>query len=247
MDREELLGQLRALLVEWLYMRAAQQYGRRIIYRPPGEWEGFGLAFKPDGTGFAENDGKPATFIWRDGAISYNELRAMSEEELQVVAGRIFPEQVAAKLSDPYIVDMSRFKEQIEFKAGSREELEQVTKWIAQANPDIFQGGDDISLTYTADTDTAPGGLQMRLMALTEREASLFKLAFEHNRFTGAYWDYEDRGRRRFSDFRKRTGRVIITVQPPSAHERAEAILGLMDWLVGKVPADELRGLLGTW
>ena len=246
MDREELIGQLRTLLVEWLYMRAAQQYGRRIIYRPPGEWEGFGLAFRPDGAGFAENDRNPATFVWRDDPISYNDLRAMSDDELQSIAARVFPEQVAAKLSDPYIVDMSQFAERLEFRSGSREELERVTRWICHANIGIFAGGADITVTYTGDTDTTPGGLVTRYLTLSARAAALFNLAFEYNRFTGAYWDYEDRGRRRLSDFRKRTGRVMVTVQPPTAHERAEAILELMDWLTGKVPPDEARRLLGT-
>ena len=44
--------------------------------------------------------------------------------------------------------------------------------------------------------------------------------------------------------FFEKPAAFIVRVYPPSAHERAEALLSLSDWLDGKVSAAEKRELL---
>jgi hypothetical protein len=232
-------------MVDWLYLRALQQYGRRVIYKPAGEWEGFALAFRPDGTGFAEDTGGQTPFTWRREPISADELRALTEPEIQAIARQVFEEQIAARLRDPYIVDLSQFDEKIEFVSGSRAQLVQVTRWTCHTAPELFTGGETIPIVYHARSDTERGGLQARQADFPPRVKTLLDLAFERNTFTGSFWEYDDRGSRRRSDFRKRPGRVVVTVDPPSAHERAEAVLELADWLGGDVPQAEKARLLG--
>lgn len=244
-QKDELIAEFRSVMVDWLHLRAIQQYGRRVIYRPQGEWEGFALSFRPDGTGFAEGQGRPISFTWRDEPVSVNELEAMTEDELLGVGRRVFEEQVAGALSDPYVVDMSQFAERLTFTSGSRADLENVTRWIAHANPEMFGSGDKIEITYQAALDGQSGGLQARGLNIPDRVRNLLDLAFDQNAFTGIYWEFDDRGSRRVSDFRRRPGRVIVSVNAPSAHERAEAMLELWQWLEGKVEDGERRRLLG--
>jgi hypothetical protein len=243
--REELLSQLRSSMVDWLYLRALQQYGRRVIYKPAGEWEGFALAFRPDGTGFAEDTGGPTPFVWRHEPVSADQLRALREDEMQAIAKQVFAEQIAARLRDPYIVDLSQFDEKIAFVTGSREELVQLTRWILQTAPELFASGGPVPIVYHARSDAEAGGLQARGTELPPRVQTLLDMAFEYNTFTGNSWEYDDRGSRRRSDFRKRPGRVTVTVDPPSAHERAEALLELWSWLDGKISDTERAALLG--
>ena len=78
------------------------------------------------------------------------------------------------------------------------------------------------------------------------RAQALMSEVYKRNAFTGWQWRRQSvRSPMRRDDYRLVPCEVSVLVYPPSAHERAEALLALSDWLEGKVPPKKRMRLLG--
>ena len=75
----------------------------------------------------------------------------------------------------------------------------------------------------------------------------MLTLIFTHNEFTGSEWQYTESsviGLDTHGPVRELPSELFLEIYTPSAHERAEALLSLSDWLDGKVSEEEKRKLL---
>ena len=177
----------------------------------------------------------------------------------------IVEEQVNPQLPDPFINPDEAVP--FHFTGGSEAELRRLTVWIlhcAGEADNVFARG-AANVYYQAYTPNSYGaGLcssdyedwataakdYVDPNNISDRLYTLLQLAFRHNTFQGNEWTpphdkfREDCHRR--SEWRVQKRRVChFPVAPPSAHERAEALLCLADWLEGKVSEAERDWLLG--
>ena len=154
--------------------------------------------------------------------------------------------------------------EPLTFSCGSEEELRRVTTWACHIYPQVF------GITRVADIIYKPADDHVkyaRVLTLENRSVeecasvepyytwldNLLRLVLYHNQFTGTHWICPFRnepGFRNLPGLPNRIGivefgmAITVEVHPPSAHERAEALLALAEWLDGKVSEQEKRELL---
>lgn len=119
---------------------------------------------------------------------------------------------------------------------GSEAELRWLTRAICHTEPDLFDSKGDVTVVYRAATDRKRGGflcverkgIYMRERYCTPRLTALCELAFRTNAFKGMRWvDLPGRP----GDLERMAIRIRVTVSPPSAHEKAESLLTLVEWL----------------
>ncbi len=149
-------------------------------------------------------------------------------------------------------------EEPLRFLCGSEEELRRVTMWICHVRPHLFDAGKKITVDYWSPSPEKAGGgaiegfwdddwyLHIDVVPTSEYEFSWqwCSLVFKHNAFAGfcrlAAHPYFF-SRRHVVEIQIN---LKVIVHPPSAHERAEALLALSEWLDGKVSEEEKRELL---
>ncbi len=157
--------------------------------------------------------------------------------------------------------------EPLTFLCGSEEELRRVTTWICHANPQLFQETPRVGVAYIAVNDECHGKGRTGLPTLypptslstryCELLQTLCNLAWRNNQFTGTHWNFFNDDEREYVQYACNRGgfprsmgiiehrhQVVVGVKQPSAHERAEALLALSEWLDGKVSEQEKRKLL---
>ncbi len=243
--RNEILRMLRQTLVQILHKRAIEQFGRQVRYSIHVRGEQFDFNFRPDGTGFVEDRPNQIDFCWTTRPVSVEELLAIPEDRLQEIASRLFREEIAGKFGDPFVFNVQDLDaEPLEFLSGSQKELDALTTWICHREARLFDNTGCVAVAYTAASEFGAGGLSRSYIPFSERAIMLFDLAFEYNSFSGTCWEYTDGGTTRLSNYERCAQQITIKVPAPSAHERAEALLRLSEWLTGKVPEEERLALL---
>lgn len=132
------------------------------------------------------------------------------------------------------------------FMCGSKSELKKLTRLAVYALPEFqsfFENNQSIALTYESENEYYSGGLNWDFEGSRAKLAQkLFDLIFEHNYFTGIYWEYND-GERGYIGYDPFPYTLELEVQAPSQHERIEAALELQIWLQEKLPDDEIRAI----
>jgi len=155
-------------------------------------------------------------------------------------------------IEDNLLFHFFRCKEvqKIEFICGSQLELEKLTKLAALTLPELqhlFEQSSMLTVTYESDNRYGSGGIYEVIsgewdeVSLSKVAEKLFNLIFEHNFFTGIYWEYNDGSTSGYPAYDPHAYDIEIEVQAPSQHERLEAALELRSWLEGKLPEDEIE------
>ena len=154
------------------------------------------------------------------------------------------------------------------FLCGSEEELRRLTIMMCHVCPDLWEElSHSYSLGYISLQFIAPFGWSKsfaypQLDGFTQLPEEVQRhikswghLIARHNHFMGTEWirsrKYAMPASSRYPDRYANCTRIseqpiklAIKVHPPSAHERAEALLSLSEWLDGKVSEQEKRELL---
>ena len=126
------------------------------------------------------------------------------------------------------------------WQSGTEEELRWVTRTICLTEPDLFDSKETVTAVYRAATDTKRCGFlyverrgtYLREHYVTPRLMMLCELAIRVNACRGLRW-IDPFGNS--AKLQKEAIRIRVTMAPPSAHEKAEATLTLVDWCDGKL------------
>ncbi len=225
------------------------------------------LFFSPDGMGkfldyytansyMAHKLEESLYFLWkggRHGIANRADVLTCDWQTLLPLCEDVFKHQVWPRMEDPFVSYAETNDEPASFTCGSCEELQHITRCICHADATLFADAEDTrraAVTYHARTSRQQGGLQERPRFGYRSPASLFAtelctLTFVHNTFQGGSWNFNGYGvHSRRESYYLRPAVIMIDAAPPSAHERAEALLTLYDWLEGKVTESERRRLL---
>lgn len=159
----------------------------------------------------------------------------------------------------PSLRTACEFKEEqsIEFVRGCESELKRLTQRAAIALSELqplFEQDSDLKVIYHSFESYYPlgfGGIntvdwynKYDIKTFSPKAQQLFNLIFDYNFFTGfmlvpppeemvycyGYLSYE-----------VHPYEFVVELQPPSEHERLEAIFELQSWLEGKLPEEEIR------
>ncbi len=159
--------------------------------------------------------------------------------------------------------------EPLRFLCGSDEELRRVTTWACHVLPDAFAESthhwlakqNEIVFCYTSPCKSWQWEEAQCKIACAEGMRDYLwqwgKLVLKYNLFTGTQWTphCQKEVQTTWRDIIAPSGfslwlfveepfLFIVRVHPPSAHERAEALLALSEWLDGKVSDEEKCELL---
>ena len=220
------------------------------------------LFFAPDGNGYFQDYARHVgwegrlIFSWdgsRYGIPAFTDIQTCDWEKLLPLCEEVFRQQIWPRMNDPYVSYADFPDEPVRFTCGSRAELEHITRCICHADAGLFTDAEEDSpavVTYTARTSRQRGGLLEWQFDRYHPQGGanakkLCQLAFTSNAFEGGTWEtsgYEEESR--YSSYQLKPESVVVEVAPPSAHERAEALLTLHDWLEGRVSEHERRQLL---
>ena len=231
------------------------QYGRCLLYTADvmTPQQCVYLYFDPDGSGFAQDENYThlASFRWQKAfGQEWALLLAADPEQLRPLCKQLFDAQINPRSRNPYI-DSANFENvPHRFLKGSEAELRLITTAIIHTEAGLFDTRlEPVTITYRAQTPTKRAGMtrldQGKSPLINGRITSLCDLALRVNTFTGVEWKSRIPATTRLSDWEKHIHKVRVTVHPPSAHERAESLLVLADWLEGKVREAKRLRLLG--
>jgi len=126
------------------------------------------------------------------------------------------------------------------WRSGSEEELRWVTRAICLTEPNLFVSKEMVTAVYRAASETKRSGflyverrgVHLREQYVSPRLMTLCELAIRLNACRGVRW-IDPTGNS--GKLQKEAIRVRITMVPPSAHEKAEALVTLVDWCDGKL------------
>ena len=193
------------------------------------------------------------------------------EARWEAFCRRLLDEQIAPRFADPLITRAELVDKPLRYLCGSEAELKKVTTWICHCHDDqktLFAEG-QVKITYASRLEDKPSGLAlMEHYSLPVSQArgsnfynppnpppcpphlkTLLDLAFQYNTFEGHSWtpgrgwEHEEACCRK-GDWDLTRFLNHATIIRPSAHERAESLLCLFDWLAGKVSPEQRRVLL---
>lgn len=249
---------------------ARGEYGRVALYSCPEARDCSPLLFFwPDGAGFfldydtangySEHEPEELVeFAWEgtaQGIADSVDILTVQWPHLELLCRNVFTTQVWPRMKDPFVRNADLVDAPLAWKCGSQEELIRITHCIFHTQPGEWseieeQSGMEwrivnhcIPLFYAAEMEPHPGGPGVQW---TGRIGALCKLAFRYNTFTGHKWEYNRyEGKTRRECYRVKPIQLTCRLAPPSAHERAESLLTLSEWLEGKVSEEERRAYLG--
>ncbi len=248
---------------QWFVQQWKQgAFGRCLIFVAPymTQWQCAHILFRPDGTGLAADtfENPLLEFVWREATpLSWPELLQADPDDLQPLCKTIFETQVNTRIVNAYLAPLGITPEDFvdvppRFECGSEQELRRLTVAILHSHPGLFEdNAKTITIKYRARTAN-----KRAFMALIDRYdaepmphlgrlQSLCDLALRLNTFVGETWTHWMDTPTRKGDFDKQMHKIFVEAQPPSAHERAESLLLLNDWLMNKVRPEKRLRLLG--
>ena len=219
------------------------------------------LCFAPDGSGFSIDYTRErmVDFHWQDVTVmTWQELSVADPKTLRPLCQTVFDTLIHPRLTNPYIDPATLVEIPHEFICGSEQELRRLTTIIAQSHPRLFKDDlEPVTVTYRAQTPTKRAYMMQvsrggedeyygeHIMESLGRLQSLCDLALRLNTFTGVKWETWLDTPNRLGHYQKTVRQIRVEVRPPSAHERAESLLSLSDWLTGKVRDEKRLHLLG--
>ena len=177
-------------------------------------------------------------------------MLATDPEALQFFCSTLFETRINPFLENPYIYPANLANIPHTFETGSETELRYLTTMIVQSEPGLYAECDaPITVIYRAKTPTKRGYMQAVLQeeesVVSGRLQSLCDLALRLNTFTGLQHQSGKDNDNRLRSFHKKVHQIEVAVPPPSAHECAESLLMLNDWLMDKVRPEKRERLLG--
>ena len=240
----------------------AGEFGRFLIHKA-SDWSTCHLWLAPDGNGRALIDQDLYDFKWEYEQGRYD-IRAMTGSQCAVFAAHVFKTYVNPFIEDPFIIDRSVdfAAAEPEFICGSEDELKKVATWILQAEPRLFAevqewSPNEVSLDFNSLSPDGQPYLNLAQQQFVPRTGPdvedfgdfdkiirLAEIAFEHNAFTGRYWEYQDFNGHRRSGWGEMPQSVGVRVETPTAAETMEARRNLREWMAGKVPGVAIDALL---
>lgn len=143
--------------------------------------------------------------------------------------------------------------QKLEWICGSRDRLEQLVRWIAHSEAELWNGDSPVAFIFTCENQYVRAALghcirDGRGWETLPRLHKLCEIALDYNTPVGIGWEFCD-GSSGKPPIRRSwdpcAPRVSIEVAPPTAHEQLEARLELRDWLEGKAPAQPIEAWLG--
>ncbi len=198
-------------------------------------------------------------FEWDGRAIGISSPADILTAPWRSVAGlceAVLRNQVLPRMADPFVSYGETPDEPFGWNCGSEQELERLTRCILHIHPRLFKSNraqagasrsyrtqNELQIRYKATTSQELGGSNAPPNEVTL--CDLLQLAFKDNEFRGGRWEraYDCKETRRLC-YKVNPEVRQFYVLPPSAHERAEAMLFLYDWLEDKVTEQERRRLL---
>lgn len=139
---------------------------------------------------------------------------------------------------------------EIEFIAGSEEEFARLIRLFVVTDPELdVETGAEVTIQTEFDSDDA--GLPEDPTFYTQRFERLLDIALEIHRPFGGEYQYNDGAYDRQSGYSPTPGMLSYQIDPPSAHERLEAIAALAAWIDGlsedrKERLKDIRETLGV-
>ena len=242
--------------------------GRAALYTCPEARDCTALLFfRQDGTGFfpdfdsansycAHEPKEVVPFEWKEIAreIASNlDILTAQPRHITALCHKVFTEQVWRRMKDPFVRHTDLPDVPLTWKCGSEAELTRLTTCVLHTQPGEWamiqaQEGmwsdenDFLPVVYQAKMLKRPGGPSS---VVSKRIQALCRLAFQHNTFVGHEWKYQRYvSRKRSKSYTAKPCELLCYIAPPSAHERAESLLILWDWLEDKVSEDERRAYL---
>ena len=238
----------------------AQEYGRCLLYvsdymRPD---QCLFLCFAPEGSGFCrETDYLRRDFRWQEATpLQWQEILTADPEDIKPLCTRIFEEQVHPLMTNKFLAligvsPADCVDEPHQFLCGSEAELRRITTYIVQTQAELFDRNmEPVTITYWAltllnRTDRMRVERGWNRQLAQGRILALCNLALQYNAFVGVkWWPPHHPNPTRIAEMQAEAWKIKTIVHPPSAHERAEALLALAGWLDGKVSEQEKRELL---
>ena len=247
---------------------AARDCNVILFFRQDGT--GFFLDYHAANGYSAHEPTEQVNFVWDGtayGVAKSAEILTVKWELLELLCRDIFVVQVWPQMKDPFVSYLATPDAPMVWECGSEAELKRITtcifhiqaqEWaelMTYADPFDWEY-DDVSDPFGEEHDTIvrmgyvskreqyPGGPATRW---TPEISELCRIAFRFNVFTGHTWEYSRYlGHTRSKSYKLQPLKVEFIITPPSAHERAEALLTLWDWLEGKVSEAERRAYCGV-
>ena len=240
-------------------------FGRAVVWDDFQNYEGnFILLFAADGRGIAREpwDNEGLSFEWP----AYKELNPPEAldwpfETFQNAARELDKNwKLGVKFGEREPPRQVLDGEELYWLCGSREELEQLTIWMAHvaAGMDEFwaqNGLPKICFRYRSENQYGRAQLawlewpQVRWQAQDEEIPSslchLADLFLDFHTPVGHEWEFQDAMGGRDS-WEPDGLNISFDVSAPTAHEKLEAHRILRDWLRGKVPDEQISVLLQT-
>ncbi len=191
-------------------------------------------------------------FRWDDLLSVTPDVLSAPVSELRGLCEELFKTRINPKLHAPYTYPEDRQEIPLAWETGSEQELRTLTRAICHTEPDLFTDQQPVTAVYRATTPHRRGGFlflerkggygQNNQHIVNARLVALCELTFRLNPFVGYRWmeHYGPRGNKK-----RAAERVRVIVEPPSAHDKAEALLTLVDWLDAKLYNTEKRAKFG--
>ena len=239
-----------------------------LFFRQDGT--GFFLDYHAANDYSAYEPTEQVNFVWDGAAYGIAdgaEILTVKCEPLELLCRDIFAVQVWPQMKDPFVSYLATPDALMVWECGSEAELKRITtcifhiqaqEWaelMTYADPfdweyddvsDPFgeEHDDIVRMSYVSKREQHPGGPAIRW---TRKISELCRIAFRFNVFTGHKWEYSRYlGHTRRKSYELQPLKLEFPITPPSAHERAEALLTLWDWLEGKVSEAERQAYCGV-
>jgi len=242
--------------------------GRCIVHRKEDEYCGyylyFYLFFETDGTGFAMHantakDQKRAMWAveWDRVDFRWDDLPGMEDvlaapvEDLREPCTRLFEERINRNLRMPVLDHGDLPRTPLTWLSGSEADFRWLTKAICLTEPKLMDAEGPIVVVYRAEMKGRRGcflhverGTRYQGDRYTSRRLmTLCELAFRLNPCTGTEWYDRSSSYSNHRQLQESALRLKIEIETPTAHEKAEAYLTLLDWIEDKLhdPAKRAR------
>ena len=234
--------------------------GRCIVHRKEDAYFGyylyFYLFFESDGSGFAMHantvkDQKRAMWAveWERVDFRWDDIPGMAEvlaapiEDLRERCTELFEERVNRNLRMPVLDHGDLPRTPLTWLSGSEADFRWLTKAICLTEPGLMEGEAPIVVVYRAEMKGKRGcflhverGTRYQGDRYTSRRLmTLCELAFRLNPCTGTEWYDRSSSYSNHRQLQESALRLKIEIDTPTAHEKAEAYLTLLDWIEDKL------------
>jgi len=230
--------------------------GRCILHRQADVYYrdslNFYLFFESDGSGFAMHansakDQKRAMWgiEWERVDLRWDDFPGMEEvlsapvEDLRALCNGLFEERINRNLRMPVLEHGDLPRIPLTWLNGSEADFRWLTKAICLTEPGLMEGEAPVVAVYRASIQGKRGcflhverGSSYQGDRYTSRRLMILcELAFRLNPCTGTEWYDRSSSYRNHRQLQQSALRVRVEIDTPTAHEKAEVYLTLLDWI----------------